>query len=499
MKVRSSGVLLHITSLPSPFGIGDAGPTARAFVDFLRRTRQSVWQLLPLNPTDTAHANSPYSSNSAFAGNPLLIDPGGLVADGYLTKSDLKGTEPFRSDRVDYSKAGDYKYRLLHRAFERFSAKSRKPLEFEQFCAEESFWLDDYSLFAVLKAKHNGSVWGDWTGGVRDREAGALESARTELHNETLQHRFYQFLIFKQWRELKRYANDRNISLFGDIPIYVNYDSADVWANPDLFKLDVRKKPAAVAGVPPDLFSSSGQLWGNPVFNWERMRETEYRWWLQRLRHNLKLFDLLRIDHFRGLVAYWEVGAGEPTAANGRWVEAPAENFLNTVSKTFPNLPLIAEDLGVITPDVREIMRRYAIPGMKVLLFAFFEKMETSPYIPHNHIRDCIVYTGTHDNNTVRGWFEREAGDADRRRLFDYLGRSIPVEDVAWEFIRMAMMSPANGIIIPMQDVLSLGAEARMNRPATDRGNWEWRMGEDQITVDVEERLSHFTELYNRE
>jgi 4-alpha-glucanotransferase len=498
MKVRSSGILLHITSLPSPYGIGDLGSSAYAFVDFLKRTGQCIWQLLPLNPTNMAHANSPYSSNSAYAGNPLLINPDLLVRDGYLRKKDLKTDDVFREDRVDFHQVTNYKHRILNAAYDLFMSKNRKPVEYEQFYKEEAYWLDDFALFVALKQKFNGAVWGDWPWEVRDRQEHTIEVLRRELQPEIIRQKFYQFLFFKQWNTFKAYTNDKNITLFGDIPIYVNYDSADVWTNPEIFKLNGQKKPIAVAGVPPDLFSSTGQLWGNPVFNWDRLRATEFHWWLQRIRHNLKQFNLLRIDHFRGLVAYWEVGAHEQTAVNGRWVDVPVTEFLNTVIKSFPSLPLVAEDLGVITPDVRETMQRYAIPGMKVLLFAFFEGMERGPYIPHNHIKDCIVYTGTHDNNTVRGWFEHEASEADRKRIFNYIGRTVTQDEISWEFIRMAMMSVANIAIIPMQDILSLGSEARMNRPATSDGNWEWQLREDQITDEVESRLKEATYLYGR-
>ncbi len=498
MKVRTSGVLLHITSLPSPYGIGDLGKSAFDFVDFLKQTDQSLWQLLPLNPTNMAHANSPYSSNSAYAGNPLLINPDFLVDDGFLKKKDLKNDKIFRDDRIDYHQVTDYKYGILDRAYGYLSSKKRKSPEYEQFCYEESHWLDDFALFVALKNKYRGTVWGDWPWEIRDRQENALETVSQELALEIERQKFYQFLFFTQWKYLKEYTNDNNITLFGDIPIYVNYDSADVWTHPDIFKLNEHKKPYAVAGVPPDLFSSTGQLWGNPVFNWDRLRETQFHWWSQRIRHNLKQFNLLRIDHFRGLIAYWEVGAHEKTAVNGRWVDVPVTDFMNTISKVFPSLPLVAEDLGIITPDVREIMNKYAIPGMKVLLFAFFDNMHKGPYIPHNHIKECIVYTGTHDNNTVRGWFEDEASESDRARIFDYVGKPISGEEISWEFNRLAMASVANIIIIPLQDILSLGSEARMNRPATSNGNWEWRFRKEEITPDIKEKLMHMTYIYGR-
>jgi len=498
MKVRSSGVLLHITSLPSPYGIGDLGPSAYAFVDFLNRTNQSIWQLLPLNPTNMAHANSPYSSNSAYAGNPLLIDPEQLVSDGYLKKKELNADDIRNTSRIDYKQATQFKEKILSSAYNQFASKNRKPVEYKQFCSEESLWLDDFTLFVALKKKFNGQIWGDWHWEIRDRKPDALETLRNELEEEITRQKFYQYLFFKQWYRLKQYTNNNNVTMFGDIPIYVNYDSADVWANPHIFKLNEQKKPVAVAGVPPDLFSTTGQLWGNPVFDWDRLRANGFKWWVDRVKHNLKQFNLIRIDHFRGLVAYWEVAAHERTAVNGRWVDVPVNDFLDTISKIFPNLPLVAEDLGLITPDVREAMNKYSIPGMKVLLFAFFDGMEKGPYIPHNHIKDCIVYTGTHDNNTVRGWFENEASEEDKKRVFEYTGRTISADEISWEFIRMAMMSISNVIITPMQDILSLGTDARMNTPATSNGNWEWRLEENQITPDIEGRLKNMTRLYGR-
>jgi 4-alpha-glucanotransferase len=498
MNVRSSGILLHITSLPSRYGIGDLGPGAYRFVDFLKRSKQSIWQLLPLTPTSMSHANSPYSSNSAFAGNPILISPDLLVEEGWIRKKDIAGDLSYSDERVDYHAVSDFKYSLLNRAFGQFNAKARKPFDYEQFCRQEEYWLDDFALFVALKTKYNGAVWGDWPWQVRDRLPDTLAALHEEQVEEITRQKFYQFLFFRQWQALKRYANDHAVTLFGDIPIYVNYDSSDVWTNPGIFKLNEHKKPIAVSGVPPDIFSATGQLWGNPVFDWDALRATGFRWWSERVRHNLKLFNLMRIDHFRGLIAYWEVDAHERTAVNGRWVGVPTDEFLTTLTRMFPNLPLVAEDLGIITPDVKEVMHRYGIPGMKVLLFAFFDGMEKGPYIPHNHTKESIIYTGTHDNNTVRGWFETEASEEDKKRIFDYVGREMPAEDIAWEFIRMAMMSVGNIIIVPMQDVLALGPEARMNRPATLDGNWEWRVRSEQLSSILEDRLRDMTLLHGR-
>ncbi len=498
MKIRGSGILLHITSLSSPFGIGDLGPAAYRFVDFLNETHQSAWQVLPLNPTNPAHGNSPYSSNSAFAGNPILISPEILVDDGLLRKKDIEIGLKLRADRVDYGGVEAFKYSILALAFDRFLRTKKLEAEFETYCLHESYWLDPFAMFSALKRKFNNAVWGDWDWQLRDRIEGPMAEVRSELSGEIKREKFYQFLFFRQWAELKKYANERGITLFGDIPIYINYDSADVWTNPDLFKLNNSRKPVAVAGVPPDIFSDTGQLWGNPVFDWDRLKETGFLWWMKRVQHNLTLINLMRIDHFRGLVAYWEVPAHEQTAVNGRWVEAPVYDFLKTLYKYFPNVPLVAEDLGVITPDVREILTHFNIPGMRVLLFAFFENMPRSSYIPHNHISECVVYTGTHDNNTVRGWFDKEASDADRKRVIEYLGKSVTGDDVSWEVVRLAMMSVANLVVIPMQDILGLGEDGRMNKPGTLSGNWEWRLTPDQLDAALREKLAAITVTYGR-
>jgi 4-alpha-glucanotransferase len=498
MKIRGSGILLHITSLPSPFGIGDLGPAAYRFVDFLKETHQSAWQVLPLNPTNSAHANSPYSSNSAFAGNPLLISPELLVETGLLFKKDLEGRKDPRQDRIDYGSVEGFKYGLLQNAFDRFQKTKKLEAEFETFCLHESYWLDSFALFVAIKKKFNDTIWGNWPWEYRDRAPEVMETIRKELRIEIKREKFFQFLFFRQWAALKRYANERGITLFGDIPIYINYDSADVWTNPELFKLNGEKKPEFVAGVPPDMFSETGQLWGNPVFDWEALKETGFLWWMKRVQHNLTLINLMRIDHFRGFVAYWEVPGHENTAVNGKWVTAPVYDFLKTLYKYFPNVPLIAEDLGVITPDVREIMNHFSIPGMRVLLFAFFENMPQSAYIPHNHIQESVVYTGTHDNNTVRGWFEKEASGEDKKRVFEYIGREVAAEEVAWEVVRLAMMSVANLVIIPMQDILCLGEEARMNKPGTLEGNWEWRLSEKHMTDKLKTDLAAITRTYGR-
>lgn len=498
MKRRSSGILLHITSLPSPYGIGDLGTQSYRFADFLAETKQGFWQILPLNLTDPALGNSPYYSPSAFASNTLLISPELLIQSGLIEKTDLEPFPSFQNEQVGYHNVTTYKKKLFYRAYERFKEKKYDKYEYERFCFENSHWLEDFALFITLKAHFHGQVWSEWHSEIRDREPEALQVFKRQRHDRIEMEKFLQYLFSQQWSSLKDYCNQRGIQIIGDMPMYVCYDSADVWANPDLFKLNENKQPSFVAGVPPDYFSKTGQLWGNPVYRWDRLKETGYSWWIQRTKHNLNLFDMVRVDHFRGFVAYWEVPATEKTAINGCWVEAPAENFFSTLLKCFPYLPIIAEDLGVITPDVRKIMHRFEFPGMKVLLFAFSDDLSTNPYLPHNHVKNCVVYTGTHDNNTVKGWFEREATQGEKESLFRYLGREVPSENIHWEFIKLAMMSVANLVIIPMQDILGLGEEARMNRPSTLESNWQWRLLSGQLTPEIAQKIRGMTEIYGR-
>jgi 4-alpha-glucanotransferase len=471
------------------------GPWAYKFVDFLSQSQQHFWQILPLNPTDPVYGNSPYHSTSAFANNLLLISPELMVYDGFLSEEDLEPIPSFPQGRVDYHKVIAYKEKLFHVAYERF--KKEKKNGCEQFYSENAHWIEDFVLFIALKAHFKEKVWSDWPQGIRDRQPEALQSLRNQLHERIKMEKFLQYIFLKQWFLLKEYCNQRNIQIFGDMPIYVDYDSVDVWTAPDMFKLNEVKQLSFVAGVPPDYFSATGQLWGNPVYKWDVLREERYGWWMQRMKHNLKLFNMVRIDHFRGLVAYWEVPADEKNAINGKWVEAPAEDFFNVLLEHFPDSPIIAEDLGIITPDVRESMDRFGFPGMKVLLFAFGDDAN-NPYLPHNHVKNCVLYTGTHDNNTIRGWFEIEATPEVKNKLFRYLGRKVSVQNVHWELIRLAMMSVANMVIFPMQDILGLGEEARMNYPSTAQGNWEWQLLSDQLTPSLAQKLREMTEMYGR-
>jgi 4-alpha-glucanotransferase len=491
MSTRGSGILLHVTSLPSPHGIGDLGPWAYRLVDFLAEAGQRYWQVLPLSPTIPLQGHSPYSSVSAFACNPLLISPEPLIGDGLLSEPDIREAR-LAKERVDYDAVIEYKTGLLDRAYDRFRQTGERG-EFEGFCSQNSHWLEDFALFTVLKARFEGRLWCDWPAEFRDRDQQALDSIRAELNEEIEKCRFIQYAFYRQWHALKRYCNQRGIEIIGDIPIYVSYDSADAWSDPQIFKLDDRKMPVYVAGVPPDYFSRTGQLWGNPVYDWAVCEKTGFKWWLRRMEHTLSLYDMVRVDHFRGLVAYWEVPAGEKTAIKGRWVEAPTRRFLDTMVERFPGLPIIAEDLGVITPDVKEIMNDYGFPGMKVLLFAFNDDDPQHPYLPHTYQSTCVVYTGTHDNNTVRGWFEHDAGEHAKGRVFRYLGRQVPTDQVHMEFVRMAMDSPADIALAPMQDVLGLGREARMNTPGTVDGNWGWRLLPEQLSQDLSRRLLEMT------
>jgi 4-alpha-glucanotransferase len=499
MDRRGSGILLHVTSLPSLFGIGDLGPQAFKFVDFLCETHQTFWQVLPLNPTSLVSGSSPYASFSAFAGNTLLISPEKLVDTELLDRKDILKFPGHQKLEVDFQFVIKEKNRLLKMAFEKFKIHFNKyTKEYARFCRENNFWLEEYACFITFKANYEDVVWSDWPEEIRNRANGPLLSLRTKLCEETNYQKFLQYIFYKQWDELKEYANDKGIKIIGDIPYYVNYDSAEVWTNPHLFKLDSQKKPSHVAGVPPDYFSETGQLWGNPVYDWVTMKKNNYNWWIQRITQNLKLYDIIRIDHFRGFLAYWEVPASQTTAINGQWVKVPGADLFHQFQRTFPSLPILAEDLGVITDDVRELMSQFNLPGMRVLVFAFDKNLPSNAYAPHNHIKNCVVYTGTHDNNTVKGWFLEETDKGDKKRIYNYLGRKPAPSQINWEMIRLAMMSVANLVIFPLQDILGLNSDCRMNKPATLEGNWKWRLQSSQLTSRVRRRLRDMTILFGR-
>jgi 4-alpha-glucanotransferase len=482
---RASGILLHPTSLAGPFGVGDLGPEAYRFVDFLGAAGQRIWQVLPLGPT--GYGDSPYQSLSAFAGNPLLISPEKLVEHGYLDRADT--TESFPEDRVEFGRVIPFKLALLRKAFDRFKGGR----EYEEFCESNRAWLDDFARFAALKNANDGKTWTEWTRMEADPD-------------EIAAHKFRQFEFFRQWAELKEYCEARGVRVLGDIPIYVAHDSADVWANPDLFELDERGRAAKMSGVPPDYFSATGQLWGNPVYRWERLRESGYAWWIERFRAVFATVDMVRLDHFRGFESYWEVPAGETTAVNGRWAKGPGASLFEAVEHALGRLPIIAENLGVITPEVEALRERFGFAGMSILQFAFGADAQAASFRPHNYVRELAAYTGTHDNDTTVGWWTtagagdstRSHAEVERERRFTraYLGDG--AREIHWAFIRTLAASIADIVMAPAQDVLGLGGEARMNTPATTRGNWTWRMRPGALTDEMAARLKELTVLYDR-
>jgi 4-alpha-glucanotransferase len=490
---RSAGILLHPTSLPAPCGIGDLGPAAYAWVDALARACQSWWQILPLGPT--GYGDSPYQSFSAFAGNPNLISPELLVREGLLNTVDCAG-ENWPADQVDYERVIPYKAALTVRAWENFQAGRAPTLRpaFEEFCGREAAWLDELALFLAIKEAQGGVSWYEWPEELILRKPAALQHTRQALAESIELHRFRQFLFSRQWGALKQYARERGIRLIGDVPIFTAGDSADVWTHPELFRLDARRRPAVVSGVPPDYFSKTGQLWGNPLYNWEAHQRSGYAWWTARLRAALKQVDLIRLDHFRGFEAYWEVPAGQPTAEKGRWVKGPGADLFRVLRDKLGSLPLIAEDLGVITPEVRQLRLQFDLPGMRILQFAFGGAPERR-FLPHRHEPNTVVYTGTHDNDTTQGWFQKLTED--ELRFFRGYAPSTD-GDVSWDLIRLAWMSVAHRAITPLQDVLSLGSEARMNYPGTPSGNWRWRFRAEMLTDKLLDRLAELTVIYER-
>ncbi len=497
LKQRSSGILMHVTSAPSEFGIGDFGPTAYKFVDFLAQAGQNCWQVLPLNRTMPQMGHSPYSCFSAFAGNPLLISPTLLHRDGLLTGPDLAKPPAFPAEKVDFKKVSAYKKSLFDKAFYNFSVKGA-PADYERFCTEHQDWLEPFATFVALKRRFGKQPWSNWPAPLRNRNTKALAKANEEMKEAVDRELFLQYTFYKQYLNLKHYCHERGVQMVGDLPIYVAYDSADVWLHPEVFKLSAAKKPRFIAGVPPDYFSKTGQLWGNPVYDWDHLEQTGFDWWIARMKHNLFLFDFVRIDHFRGLIAYWEVPAAHKTAEHGKWEKVPYEQFFHTLFRHIPFAAIFAEDLGHITADVREAVAKYDFPCMKVLQFGFSGDPARNSHAPHNHTTNMIVYTGTHDNNTTRGWFDNEAKGEIRKRLFEYLGHSIAAKDISWELMRLAMASVARMAIIPMQDVLGLGGKARMNYPSKPKGNWDWRMRDGQLTTSLAKKLRRLTEIHGR-
>jgi 4-alpha-glucanotransferase len=492
---RAAGVLLHVTSLPSPYGIGDLGPSAFSWVDRLHNARQRWWQALPLGPT--GYGNSPYQSLSSFAGNVLLVSPVGLISDGLLQASD--GEDHFSPEAIDYDAVIPFKQRLLEKAWTNFRAGERKDLRppYDEFCAKHTSWLEDYGLFHALKAKYHGAYYLQWPAQLVQRFPNALAEARRELAIPIDQVRFAQFLLFRQGDQLKQYARGKGVSLIGDLPFFVSPDSSDVWANPELFLLDEQRRPRFVAGVPPDYFSAQGQLWGNPVYDWDTLRSTDYRWCIERLRALLAHVDLIRLDHFRGFAAAWHVPAGSSTARSGQWEQGPGAGFFQAVRRELGHLPFIAEDLGLITPDVESLRDQFEVPGTRVLQFAF-DGHADNPYLPHNFVFNTVAYTGTHDNATTRQWYE-ELPDPQRQNLWGYLNRSPGASaEAAPALMRLAWSSVAALTIAPLQDVLNLGSAARMNVPGRAEGNWRWRFCENMLSLPAFEWLQDLTESSTR-
>ena len=494
---RAGGILLHPTSLPGRYGIGDLGPQAYRFVDWLASTGCKLWQILPLGPT--GYGDSPYQCFSAFAGNPYLISFDALIEDGLLTQNDLAAMPEFSASRVDFGLLIPWKLAILQKAFSHLSAASESlQKEFKRFSKENFAWLDDYALFMSIKEANGGGAWSGWDESLRKRKKAAIDQARAEQAQNIQRHSFYQFLFFRQWHKLRAYAHGRGLTIIGDIPIFIAYDSADAWANPSLFFIDDDSLPTVVAGVPPDYFSATGQLWGNPLYKWSAHKKTGYEWWIERFHSVLSLVDIVRLDHFRGFAGYYEIPYGAPTAETGQWVTGPGKTFFETIYPALSNkkgqtLPIIAEDLGVITDDVEELRDSFNLPGMKILQFGF--SGAENPFLPHNYPKNCVAYTGTHDNDTVLGWYET-APEHERDFARRYLGTN--GDNIAWDLIRSVWSSVAVYAVAPMQDVLALGTEARMNFPSKLGGNWEWRMSESDMSESLAGRLREMNQLYLR-
>ena len=522
---RSSGILVHPTSFPSPYGIGDMGSGAYKFIDFLKEANQRLWQILPLGPT--SFGDSPYQGFSTFAGNPYLISPDLLVEEGYLDISDIQSKPAFSDIKIDYGPVIEYKMSLMRKAYESFilSGSKDQNQSFEKFCKDNSFWLTDFSLFMAaknyfieqrrydydspyyneyrnknlelltenqIKDNYYGAVWTSWPKALAAREEKALKEWSVKLADDMQFYQFTQYEFFRQWDLLKKYANKADISIIGDIPIFVAMDSSDVWANNKLFQLDPNGNPLAVAGVPPDYFSETGQLWGNPLYFWPSHKKENYAWWVNRINSALKLVDILRIDHFRGFESYWSVPFGEKTAIKGKWVKGPGSDLF----KALGPLPIVAEDLGVVTKEVESLRDEAGFPGMRVLQFAFGND-NTDKFLPHNYETfKTVVYTGTHDNNTTRGWYEEEASETERDCFRRYL--NVSGENAAWDMIRLAFSSTAECAVVPIQDIMNLGAEHRMNTPGIAHGNWQFRYASDMLTSQIADGLKYLSLIYNR-
>jgi len=495
---RGAGILMHITSLPGPFPSGDIGPSAYRFADFLVTARQKYWQMLPVNPVTAVAGYSPYSAESSMAGNVLLISPEILVADGLLDDRDIHLPKFNNSGRADFSKSGRLKQQLFLKAFFKFLDQGKEVTEFEIFKQKEAGWLDDYALYCSLKEKFRGKGWYTWPGEYKLRNKIALIGATSLLKDSIEQTKWLQYIFCRQWAALKTYCNQKQVTLVGDMPFYVSHDSADVWANRDIFNLDADGGIAGMAGVPPDYFSANGQLWGMPVFRWDALKEQHYGWWLRRIQKNLEYFNLIRLDHFRAFSEYWEVPGGSKNAVGGHWVPGPGGGFFEKIKSELGNLPFVAEDLGEIDEAVYRLRDKFGLPGMRVLQFAFDRSMPVSPHIPHNYSPNSFAYTGTHDNNTSRGWYTADLGPKDRKRVEGYLGKKLYAKDINCEMIRLCYSSAAKTAIIPMQDILGLDESARMNIPSSAAANWSWRMSENHPGVPEITFLQSLVMMYNR-
>ncbi len=491
---RASGILLHPTSLPGRFGIGDLGGEAYKFVDFLARSGQTYWQILPLAPV--GQGNSPYSAYSAFAGNTLLISPESLVTDGLLDQAEIENTPKFSSANVDFTNVEEWKSTILTKAFETFRSTSGSPLhdEFDYFASENFWWLDDYAAFRAIKSSHDQQAWFQWATPLKSRDEAALNTVRSKLSREIAAEKFHQFLFFRQWLALKKYANEHDVYIIGDAPIFVALDSADVWCNQSKFKLNADGSPKFVAGVPPDYFSKTGQLWGNPIYDWDAMLRDNFGWWTARISFALKTVDVLRLDHFIGFVRNWEVPGGDETAENGNWRDVPGREFFTIIRQRLGDLPLIAEDLGSLTPEVEYLRDANGFPGMHILQYAFGGHARNRD-LPHNYIKNCVAYTGTHDNDTTVGWYKAADKTAREyaRKYLQTKGR-----EIHWDMIRAAFASVADTAIIPMQDILGLGSDSRMNTPATGSGNWSWRLTDGVLSEEIGTKLLDLTEIFGR-
>ncbi len=495
MKIlRKSGILMHISSLPSDYGIGTMGEEAYKFIDFLNNSKQGYWQILPVCPT--SYGDSPYQSFSTYAGNPYFIDLDLLKKDGLLTKSDYStvdwGDNP---EYVDYEKVYNSRYKVLKKAYKRFCDTDKT--EFYKFLSDNERWISNYALFMSIKGKNDGKCWSEWEDGLKYRDSHSLWQFK-EAHPEEIEFwEFIQFEFFKQWQALKEYANEKNVKIIGDIPIYVAFDSADVWVSPDLFELDEKLMPTAVAGCPPDAFTADGQLWGNPLYSWKRHKETGYGWWIDRIKVAMQLYDVVRIDHFRGFDEFYSIPYGDKTARNGKWVQGPAMDLFKALKDKLGELPIIAEDLGFLTPSVKQLLTESGFPGMKVLEFAFYPDSD-SDYLPHNYDKNCVAYIGTHDNAPIKEWLE----ETDKKSIEfckEYIGFSGKSENgFIWSLTKVMLASVADTAIMQMQDILELGSESRMNTPSTPQGNWQWRMKKGAVTKTLEKKLSALTKLYGR-